>query len=281
MALKGNLRDFSTTQLLNLINLAKKTGTLVIEGPRQGAQMSFRNGKLVYAAMGQDDGSLTTILHRAGKLTAEQAKALRARAANATDKELGLLLINAGYASQGDIISSIKNHTTEVVYRLFTWVEGMFRFEPALMPGDDKITVPIDLENVIMEGARRMKEWELLNEELPNLDMALKFTDRPNAANIRNMNLSVEEWRVVSFINPKNSMKAIAKANNMSDLEIRKVVYGLLQAGLVEIVRPEGMARPQPMTSAGRKAAAAAATPEGKAAQAGVVNKLIARIKAL
>ena len=63
-----------------------------------------------------------------------------------------------------------------------------------------------------MEGARRMREWEQLAEELPNLDMALKFTDRPNAANIRSMNLSVEEWRVVSFINPKNSMKAIAKA---------------------------------------------------------------------
>ncbi len=280
MALKGNLRDFSTTQLLNLINLAKKTGTLVIEGPAQ-AQMSFRNGKLIYAVMGQDDGSLTSILHKAGKLTEEQAKALKARAANASDKELGLLLINAGYASQGDIINSIKNHTTEIVYRLFTWVEGLFRFEPAIMPGDDKITVPIDLEHVILEGARRMKEWELLNEELPNLDMALKFTDRPNAANIRNMNLSVEEWRVVSFINPKNSMKAIAKANNLSDLEIRKVIYGLLQAGLVEVIRPEGYLRPQPTTSAGRKAAAAAATPEGKAAQAGVVNKLIARIKAL
>jgi len=280
MALKGNLRDFSTTQLLNLINLAKKTGTLVIEGPAQ-AQMSFRNGKLIYAVLGQDDGSLTSILHRAGKLTEEQAKALKARAANASDKELGLLLINAGYASQGDIINSIKNHTTEIVYRLFAWVEGLFRFEPTIMPGDDKITVPIDLEHVILEGARRMKEWEQLNEELPNLDMALKFTDRPNAASIRNMNLSVEEWRVVSFINPKNSMKAIAKANNLSDLEIRKVVYGLLQAGLVEVIRPEGYTRPQPTTSAGRKAAAAAATPEGKAAQAGVVNKLIARIKAL
>jgi hypothetical protein len=31
MALKGNLRDFSTTQLLNLINLARKTGALTIE----------------------------------------------------------------------------------------------------------------------------------------------------------------------------------------------------------------------------------------------------------
>ena len=35
MALKGNLRDFTITQLLNLINLARKTGTLVVEGPSE------------------------------------------------------------------------------------------------------------------------------------------------------------------------------------------------------------------------------------------------------
>ena len=33
MALRGNLRDFTVTQLLNLINLAQKTGTLVVDGP--------------------------------------------------------------------------------------------------------------------------------------------------------------------------------------------------------------------------------------------------------
>ncbi len=277
MALKGNLRDFSTTQLLNLINLAKKTGTLVIEGPGQNAQMAFRNGKLIYAQIGLEDSNLASILQKAGKLSEEQAKALRAKTTTTNDKELGLLLINAGYVNQSDILTSIRNNLLEVVYRLFTWVEGLFRFEPTLMPGDDKITVPIDLENVIMEGSRRMREWEQLAEELPNLDMALKFAERPNA-NIRNMNLSVEEWRVVSFINPKNSMKAIAKANNMSDLDIRRIVYGLLQAGMVEVIRPEGMAFLTPVTSAGRKAAA---TPVDKTAQAGVVNKLISRIRSL
>lgn len=280
MALKGNLRDFSTTQLLNLVNLAKKTGTLVIEGPNQAAQMAFRNGKLIYAQMGNEDGNLTAVLRKSGKISEEQAKVLRTRAASASDKELGLLLINAGYVSQQDILLSIRGHVLEVVYRLFTWVEGMFRFEPAMMPGDDRITVPIELENVIIEGSRRMRELERLTEELPNLDMALKFAERPNV-NIKAMNLSAEEWRIVSFINPKNSLKAIAKANNMNDMDIRKVVYGLLQAGLVEIVRPEGMARPQPVTSAGKKAAAQAATPEGKAQQTNVVNKLIARIRSL
>jgi hypothetical protein len=166
----------------------------------------------------------------------------------------------------------------DIVYRLFTWVEGMFRFEPALLPGDDKITVPIDLENVIIEGSRRVREWEHLVDELPSLDMALKFTERPNV-NIRDMKLGVEEWRVVSYINPKNSMKAIAKANHMSDLDIRRIVYGLLQAGLVELVRPEGMPRPVPVTSAGKKAATA--PPVDKVAQTGMINKLIARIRSL
>ena len=47
MALKGNLRDFSTTQLLNLINLARKTGTLSIQTESESAQMSFREVKLI------------------------------------------------------------------------------------------------------------------------------------------------------------------------------------------------------------------------------------------
>jgi hypothetical protein len=278
MALKGNLRDFSTTQLLNLISLAKKTGTLVVDGPTGGAALAFRNGKLIYAQMGREDGNLTHILHKANKINDEQAKVLRERANRASDKELGLLLINAGYVNQADILVSIRAHVLDVVYRLITWAEGGFRFEQDAVPGDDKITVPIELENVIIEGARRMREWERLTEELPSLDMALKFADHPNI-NIRDMKLSVEEWRVVSFINPKNAMKAIAKANNLSDLEIRRIVYGLLQAGLVEVIRAEGAPRPQPFGASARKVAAP--TPVEKTAQRGLVNRLIQRIRSL
>jgi len=279
MALKGNLRDFSTTQLLNLINLAKKTGTLVVEGPNQAARLSFRNGKLIYAQLGQEDGNLTSILHKAGKLSDDQARVLRERATSSSDKELGLLLINAGYVSQTDILLSIRAHVLDIVYRLITWAEGVFRFDQNVVPSDDKITVPIELENVIIEGARRIRESERLTEELPSLDMALKFTEHPNV-NIRDMKLSVEEWRVVSFINPKNSIKAIAKANNLNDLEIRRIVYGLLQAGLVEVIRPEGAPRPLPFGLPGRKQTPAPQKADKQAAR-GLVNRLIARIRSL
>jgi hypothetical protein len=274
MALKGNLRDFSITQLLNLINVAQKTGTLIVEGPTEKAWVSFREGKLAYARLGDDDNNLATVLHRANKLSAAQYQAIRSRAGNMSDKELGLLLINASYISQQDILSSLQAYFITIVNRLFTWVEGLFRFETELMPPDNKITVRINLENLIIEGSRKLREWEQLQDEIPSLDMALKFTDRPGT-NIRNVNLSVEEWRVVSYINPKNSIRQIAVATKMNDLEIRRIVYALLQAGLVEIVRPQGMPATGPLQ--GR----VPTQPVDKEEKKSLINRLIHRIRSI
>jgi hypothetical protein len=276
MALKGNLRDFSTTQLLNLINLARKTGTLAIDTRDTHARLSFKEGRLTYAMLNGQDDSLPVILHRAGRLTEEQARTIRAQAGAKTDKELGLLLINAGYVTQADILGSVRRHILGSVYPLFTWPEGTFRFESNVLPFEDRITVSIDLENVIMEGSRRLKEWERLQDELPNLDLALRFADRPGA-NMRNISMSVEEWRVVSFINPRNTIRQIAQYNNMSDFQIRKIVYGLLQAGLVELIRPEAAVVPS-RPGAPSRAPAAMRRP---AVKRGVVLRLIDRIRKL
>jgi hypothetical protein len=189
MALKGNLRDFSITQLLNLINVAQKTGTLVVEGPSEEIWVSFREGKLSYARDGQEDGSLASVLYREKKISAAQFRAIKERAGAMSDKELGLLLINANYISQQDILTSLQNYFVGIVNRLFTWVEGLFRFENNMMPPEDKITVRISLENLIIDGSRRVREWEQLQDEIPSLDMALKFTDRPGT-NLRNVNLA-------------------------------------------------------------------------------------------
>jgi len=271
MALQGNLRDFSITQLLNLINIACKTGTLVIESPTDKADLGFREGKLAFAQIGQEDNSLPSVLSSTKKITPQQAASLKMRSVQMTDKELGLLLINAGFFSQDVILSSLQEYYLELVRRLFTWVEGYFHFENNVMPPDGKILVRVDLENLIIEGARQLKEMVQLQEEIPSLDMALKFTDRPGA-NLRNINLNVEEWRVVSFINPKNSIRQIARTTKMDDLQIRRVVYSLLQAGLIEIVRPISQT-----AALGRSQFPS----QNREEQKSLVNRLINRIRSL
>jgi hypothetical protein len=291
MGLKGNLRDFSITQLLNLVNLAHKSGTLVVERTNEKMWVCFREGKLAYAQSAGEDASLATVLYKAKKLSAAQHSAIKARAGAMSDKELGLLLINASYLTQEDILASLQAYFLQTMNRLLTWAEGLFRFESDLLPPDDKITVRLSLENIIIEGARRMKELEQLQDEIPSLDIALKFADRPGA-NIRNVNLSVDEWQVVRYISPKNTLRQIARATNKNDLEIRRIVYALLQAGLVEFVRPAGaLPSRYPNVSQSRTPSAAPSTPQAqtrqaappkdKAEQKSLINRLISRIRSL
>ena len=278
MALKGNLRDFSTPQLLNLINLARKTGTLTIEHGNK-AQMSFREGKLIHASMGEKNGTLAHVLQRSGKLSIDQATIIQKKAGGLSDKQLGHLLIQAGFVTQSDIIQSVRQYVLDIVYKLFAWAEGLFRFEANQLPSVNRITIPIDLESVIMEGSRRMKEWEVLKEEIPSLDATLRFADRPNAR-LRNINLTVEEWRVVSFVNPRNSIRQIARANNLSDFEIRRIVYGMLQAGLVEFTEPKKQIKRAPQPSNQKERGSKPPEPS-PAAKRSIVMRLIDKIRGL
>ncbi len=274
MALKGNLRDFSTTQLLNLVNLARKTGLLMIQGQAGTARLYFREGKLIHANIGSEDGHLADMLLKAGKLSADQAKMIQAQTETQSDKQLGLALINAGAVTQDDIVQSVKGYMLDIVYTLFNWTEGEFQFDQNTLPADDRIAVPINLENVILEGSRRIQESELLQSELPDLNsVALRFTDNPDAR-LRNVNLSVEEWRVISFINPRNTIKQIAQSNGMDDFQIRKIVYGMLQAGLVELTRPEGAAAPSAVAGSRQRG-----VEKPPAVKRNVVERLINRIK--
>jgi len=294
MPLQGNLRDFSTTQLLNLINLSGRTGTLIIfEGVPTGekdamqnekmapgderAKVAFKGGKLVSALMTGQDGDLVAVLNKTGKLSDQQAGNIRTRAKGTSDKALAMRLIGANYVTQNDIVNSIRQYTLGVIYDLLTWNNGPFRFDDRVLPDEDRILVPIDLENVIIESARRQKDEEQLIQHIPNLDMALKFPENPRER-FKGIHLNVDEWRVVSFVNPKNTIRQIAKASNMSDMEIRRVVFGLEQAGLVEVVKPATADKKPagPMSAAARRRKAQQQPPSRD-----VVNKLIERIRNL
>lgn len=274
MALKGNLKDFSTTQLLNLVNLARKTGKLNVKDSDQNAYLYFKDGRLVHASSGGDNGHLMVMLIKTGKLTKEQAGTASKNSKSSSDKAIGKYLMDAKVVSREDIVQGVKDYMLEIVYSLFSWNQGDFYFEQDTLPSSNRITMPLNLDNVILEGSRRIKESDRLQDELPDLSkIALKITDKP----LRGVKLTQDDWRVISHIHPRNSVKQIAQNNNMDEFQIRKIVYGMLQAGLVEIIRPEGLEpkkRRTPVTRAGRRAANQ--TPAEKRS---VVTKLIDRIK--
>jgi len=275
MALKGNLRDFSTTQLLNLVNLARKTGMLTVNDSTRNVVLYFKEGRLIRACTDSDTGHLAAMLFKTGKLTQEQAEAVNSQSSSSSDRVIGKYLMDAKLVSRDDIIQGVRDYMLDIVYDLFAWTEGEFNFEQDSRPNADRITIPLNLDNVILEGSRRIQEFDRLQDELPDLGtVALKITDKP----LRDVKLTQDDWRVISHIHPRNSVKQIAQNNNMDEFQIRKIVYGMLQAGLVELIPPEGLEQRKPKAPRSR-AGRSRAVGQSPAEKRSVVTKLIERIK--
>jgi len=236
MALHGNLKDFSVSQLLNLVNLSRKSGTLVVTGSSGTACLAFEKGKLAFAQVGQNGGSLSKILLQKRKIGAGLFEHLRGFGPETNDKEIGLYLVSGGFVTRAEITALMKQHYRRQIQELFRWEDGTFQFSQNENTPDEIIPVRINLEDLILEDARQSTQDTALLEELPDLDIILKFPEKPRA-DIKRINLSREEWRVISFVNPANTVRKIAAAAGMSESEIRKVVFSLLQASVVEVVR--------------------------------------------
>lgn len=272
MALKGNLRDFNTAQLLNLVHLAQKTGQLTVQGQSQKATLFFKEGRLIHASSSSTEGHLAALLLKGGKLTPAQAQVLSGHVGR-SDRGLGQFLMETRLMSKADIVQSVKDSMLEIVHDLFNWAEGEFLFEPDSLPASHRITVPLNLDKVILECNRRTQEADRLLAELPDLDsIRLKITDKP----LYDIKLTQDDWRVIAHIHPHHTLSQIAQASTMDEFQIRQIVFGMLQVGLVEVIRPEVLvqkAAPTPPARPSHRVASQALADKSR-----VVRKIINRL---
>ena len=264
MALKGNLGELSMAQLLNLINLARKTGSLMVDENGRQVALYFEEGKLVYAAVDGTGSALAAALRESGAITEGKARAIALKAGSRSDNELSLLLVDGGYVSEGEILGSMRSYVLGSIYPLFACSDAWFEFESGRSTEEGVIKVPIEVVDVITEGTRLREEWERLEEELPDLDISLEFPEFPRA-DLSRVDFSADEWDVISFVSPRNTLRQIARRHNFSEREIREVTAGLLEAGLVRIIEPE-----EP---------AAAGEEESPAPEPNLIQRIIGRIR--
>jgi Domain of unknown function (DUF4388) len=138
----------------------------------------------------------------------------------------------------------------EAVYALAIWNQGDFKFEPGT-PSEVK-TISKSNTNLLMEAARRLDEWRVLQKKIPSVDLVPEFVVIESREG--QINLNTSEWLILSKIDGNRSVKTIAQASNLSVFDVAKILYGLIATGLIRL---KGPATTPPL----RQAAPAGAAP--------------------
>jgi hypothetical protein len=135
----------------------------------------------------------------------------------------------------GKVVSAALNGLPplEAAFHFFTFAAGSFRFAEGEQPDPALPPITISNEYLIMEGIRRADEWAALRSRVPSLDLPLGLVADPVAVN-RDINLKPDEWRVLTMINGRDTIRQIAQRSQFGDFKTAQIVHHLLTVGLVE-----------------------------------------------
>src|SRR2546421_1009197 len=182
MALEGTLRDFSLADIFQLIGLQRKTGVLTLRTKDDTVTVTFLDGKVVGAdSLSQRlENRLGHVLIKSGLLQQDQLnRALEIQ--KETLQRLGFILTHYGIISAESLRQAIQLQILQIVYRLFRWKDGDYHFsQETTIEYDRDNVVPITAESVLMEGARMIDEWPIIEKRIRSYDMVFrkKLTDQ-------------------------------------------------------------------------------------------------------
>ena len=243
MAIKGSLKEASLPDVLQLLAMGKKTGCLAVTHRSNFGYIFFEKGRICYASIVNRRDRLGDMLVKNSVISQQQLDGAIAAQAKHRDKRIGELLVEQGALTREELHQYVRRQIEEAVYFLFTWMQGTFNFEADVHPEEQDLLVSINPESLLLEGARRMDEWNLVEKKIPSFDLVFEL-DRSHFQST-DAELTEEQRTVLDLVDGQRDVQAIVEESGLVEFEVGKALYGLLTAGFVHRVGRSKAADPE------------------------------------
>jgi hypothetical protein len=135
------------------------------------------------------------------------------------------------YLEAGNIVHA-KTPDSSGEYSFFAimgWKTGRITFEPDEPPPER--TIPIPSEQLLLNWSSKKIEWERVRERIPSNNTVFCLTLQNNG---ESKTVSADQWNVAALSNGTRNVSEIARVLNWNEFKVIKVVYQLVQSGLME-----------------------------------------------
>jgi hypothetical protein len=236
MAIEGPLRELSLPDVLQLVHLSRKTGTLSVrnDGYPRPALLYFEEGAIVGARAPGEWSDIGRLLMLAGRLTMAQLDEAIAAQRRSPGRRLGELLVETQGVAAADVIKQLEFQVQETMFELVRWTEGHFRFEEAPPFDPGRLRIRMATESLLLESLRRLDEWSELASGAPDTAVVPRLVE--SAGSVGDvLQLAPTEWEVLAAVDGERTLRAIARELGRAEFEVAKAIFSLASSGVVEL----------------------------------------------
>lgn len=238
MTIQGSLESVNLADILQLIGFGQKTGRLNIEAEHSSGEVYFHNGNITFVKTSDNPFNLEKILTENRLIGSADIKNFKKSAEKNKTRLLDELL-NSEVVPKDKLSKVVMDYLSVTLYSFFRLKSGSFHFEPDLEYKElSSLDIRMNINNIIMEGSRRIDEWELIEEVIPKSTTVFRFT-RDFDKKILNIELHQTEKDVLRLVDGKNDVKTLRKMVGMDEFDIMKILFSLIQAKIIEVIPDE------------------------------------------
>jgi len=236
MAIEGPLQEMSIQDVLQLLELARKTGILTVtsEQPSDEAEIHFQKGQIVFSKQRYSRRPLGQLLLCAGKITERELERALELQRRDPSQRLGDILVEMGSVAEEEVRRHLRFQIEETLYEVMGWTQGRFRFEERDRTEWNRVRVQVRVDSLLMEGARRIDEWSRLEPRIPSVH-AIPVLAPLGDGDGPVLDLRPEEWEVLAEIDGEQDLRQIAANLGRSTFDVAKIAYGLVSTGVIQI----------------------------------------------
>jgi hypothetical protein len=226
MSLRGDLRTMPLPDVLQWVGTGRKTGTLHVERRSVQKRIILREG-VVFSSWSNDPReSLGQFLIRLRLVSEEQLfRALLAQ--EEKGRLLGSILVGDRILAEDDLRRALKAKAEETIYDLFLWPSGQFEFREGEFPDNIHITFETPVTPVILEGIRRVDEWQRIRTVFSSMDTTFKAIVQPSAV------ADAVDRQLLGYAAAGRSLAEMSLELRRSDFETAALLFDMHARGLV------------------------------------------------
>ncbi len=244
--LSGNLQSVDLANIFQMLALNQREGTLHIKSEGGAKAIYFSRDGVQMLSTGQENPEdLCGILLRFDKLTPERLQDVLGRQAPGDKRFVGQVLIDQGLITRDDVEAALRTQIEEEIFKLFIWKDAEFEFvegtpdaQLGTLDGSTKLT--FNVNSIIMEAARRLDEWEWIEEVVSSLHEIYDLTGT-------NMELDdsifEEPWagKVLGAVDGHNSVLEIIEHSYVNKFDVCKIINLLARGEAIAPATPTAL----------------------------------------
>jgi hypothetical protein len=240
--LSGRLEEFRLVELLQIMGLGANTGALHLHEDSGRTGLIYFDGGALVSATELDTEALTLghVLQQLGLASATELEhAFQQQTHDPLGKRIGERLVDQRSITPEQLSQALKTQALWTARELALWRTGTYEFHPGERLPLDTATLAIDSTRAVMEVLRYDDVWKTLLPFLPN-GMRTHVTMAFEPPLGHPLVFHVTAWRVISKVNAQRTVRRIATALRLPELDVARMLGPLVQEGLLVPVGAAG-----------------------------------------